>query len=36
MRLPWPPPHEFVCSQWQQNPTIFTRDPTQLTMGLYI
>ena len=28
-------PHEFVCTQWQTNPTIFTRDPTQLTLGLY-
>ena len=28
-------PHEFVCAQWQKNPTIFTRDPTQLTLGLY-
>jgi len=29
-------PHEFVCAQWQKNPTIFTRDPTHLTLGLYI
>jgi hypothetical protein len=28
-------PHEFVCAQWQNNPTIFTRDPTHLTLGLY-
>ncbi|MGI4737306.1 MAG: IS481 family transposase [Janthinobacterium lividum] len=28
-------PHELVCAQWQKNPTIFTRDPTQLTLGLY-
>ena len=28
-------PHEFVCAQWQKNPTIFTRDPTHLTLGLY-
>jgi transposase-like protein len=28
-------PHEFICVQWQKNPTIFTRDPTQLTLGLY-
>ena len=28
-------PHEFVCAQWHKNPTIFTRDPTQLTLGLY-
>ena len=26
-------PHEFVCAQWQKNPTIFTRDPTHLTLG---
>ena len=29
-------PHEFVCAQWQKNPTTFTHDPTQLTLGLYI
>ncbi|WP_345111694.1 IS481 family transposase [Hymenobacter algoricola] len=28
-------PHEFVCAQWQKNPTIFTQDPAQLTLGLY-
>ena len=28
-------PHEFVCAQWQNNPTIFTRGPTHLTLGLY-
>ena len=28
-------PHEFGCVQWQKNPTIFTRDPTYLTLGLY-
>jgi transposase InsO family protein len=28
-------PHEFVCAQWQNNPSIFTRDPTHLTLGLY-
>ena len=28
-------PHEFVCTQWQKNPTIFTRNPTHLTLGLY-
>ena len=27
--------HEFVCAQWQKNPTVFTRDPTHLTLGLY-
>ena len=29
-----PPPHEFVCAKWQMNPTTFTRDPTQLTLGI--
>ena len=29
-------PHEFVYAQWQKNPTIFARDPTNLTLGLYI
>ena len=29
-------PHEFVCTQWQKDPVIFTRDPTHLTLGLYI
>src|SRR4028119_1558217 len=28
-------PHEFVCVQHQQNPAIFTLDPTHLTLGLY-
>ncbi|MFD2574692.1 integrase core domain-containing protein, partial [Spirosoma soli] len=28
-------PHEFVCAQWQAKPTIFTRDPTHLILGLY-
>jgi len=28
-------PHEFVCAQWQKTPTIFIRDPTHLTLGLY-
>ena len=28
-------PHEFVCTQWQKDPTIFTQDPTQFTLGLY-
>lgn len=28
-------PHEFVCTQWQKNPTIFTQDPAQFTLGLY-
>ena len=29
-------PHEFVRAQWQNNPTIFTRNPTHLTLGIYI
>ena len=29
-----PPPHEFVCAKWQMNPTTFTHDPTQLTLGI--
>lgn len=29
-------PHEFVCVQWQKNPPIFTQNPTQLTLGLFI
>ena len=28
-------PHEFVCAQWQMNPTFFTQDPTHLTLTLY-
>jgi len=28
-------PHEFVCAQHQQNPAIFTQDPTHHTLGLY-
>jgi len=28
-------PHEFVWAQWQKDPTIFTRNPTQLTLRLY-
>jgi transposase InsO family protein len=28
-------PHEFICTQHQKNPAIFTRDPTHLTRGLY-
>ena len=28
-------PHEFVCTQWQKNPTIFNRDLTHLTLRLY-
>ena len=27
-------PHEFICAQWQNNPAVFTRDPTHLTLGL--
>lgn len=29
-------PDEFVCMEWQTKPTIFTRDPTHHTLGLYI
>ena len=29
-------PHEFVCTQWQMNPVIFTQDSTHLILGLYI
>lgn len=28
-------PHEFVCAQWQKNPTILTQYPTQLALGIY-
>ena len=28
-------PHEFVRTQWQIDPVIFTRDPTHLTLELY-
>ena len=28
-------PHGFVCTQWQKDPVIFTRDPTHRTLGLY-
>ena len=28
--------HKFFCAQWQHKPTILIRDPTHLTMGLYI
>ena len=28
-------PHKFVRAQWQNNPTIFTRNPTHLTLGIY-
>jgi transposase InsO family protein len=34
-RLRGKTPHEFICQQGLLNPTIFTRDPTQLTLGLY-
>jgi transposase-like protein len=27
-------PHEFVCTQWQNNPGAFTRDPSSLMLGL--
>ena len=29
-------PHEFVRTQWQMNPVIFTQGLTHLTLGLYI
>jgi hypothetical protein len=29
------PPHAFGCAQHQQNPAIFTQDPTHHTLGLY-
>ena len=29
-------PHEFVYTQWQMTPVIFTQNPTHLTLGLYI
>ena len=28
-------PHEFVCHQCYLTPTIFSRDPTHLALGLY-
>ena len=28
-------PYEFICAQHPKNPAIFTRDPTQFTLGLY-
>ena len=28
-------PHEFVWARWQKNPTIFSQNPTHLTLGLY-
>ena len=34
-RLGGKTPHEFSCQQWLLHPTIFTRDPTHLTRGLY-
>ena len=34
-RLQGKTPHEFICQQWHLNPTIFIRDPTHLTLGLY-
>jgi transposase InsO family protein len=29
-------PHEFICAQGQKHPNLFTQDPTQLTLRLYI
>ena len=34
-RLRGKTPHEFICQQGRLNPTIFIRDPTHLTRGLY-
>ena len=34
-RLQGKTPHEFICQQGHSNPTIFIRDPTHLTLGLY-
>lgn len=34
-RLRGKTPHEFSCQQWYLNPTIFSRNPTQFTMGVY-
>ena len=34
-RLKGKTPHEFIYQQWNRNPTIFIRDSTQLTLGLY-
>ncbi len=28
-------PFEFICSQWQIHPDLFTSDPSHLTLGLY-
>ena len=28
-------PREFIDAQWQNNTTIFARDPTRLTLRLY-
>ena len=28
-------PYEFICAEWQKNPSIFHRDPTDLTPGPY-
>ena len=29
-----PPPHTFVCAQWQKNPITLIHDPTQSSLGL--
>jgi hypothetical protein len=34
-RLRGKTPHEFLCQHWLRNPALFTREPTQLTRGLY-
>jgi len=28
-------PYEFICTEWRKSPTIFHRDPADLTPGLY-
>ena len=28
-------PYEFVCTQWQKEPTVFTQYPAHHTLGLY-
>jgi transposase-like protein len=35
-RLQGKTPHESICQQGHLDPTIFTHDPNQLTLGLYI
>ena len=28
-------PHEFICTEWRKSPTVFHRDPADLTPGPY-